>query len=101
MHSLYSNSGWRFFINSVVFIPNSGWEQWYYGALEPYVHYIPVECQLEDLVEKISWAKEHDAECKEIAKNAQRFARAHLTRSDHLVYLYYLIERYSQLNFIE
>ena len=50
--SSYSNSGWRFFINSVVFLPNSGWEQWYYGALEPYVHYIPVKCRLEDLVEK-------------------------------------------------
>ena len=99
--SSYSNSGWRFFINSVVFLPNSGWEQWYDGALKPYVHYIPVERRLEDLVEKIAWAKEHDSECKEIAKNAQKFARTHLTKSDHLVYLYYLLERYSQLNFVE
>ena len=99
--SSYSNSGWRFFINSVVFIPNSGWEQWYCGALAPYVHYIPVERQLEDLVAKISWAKAHDSECKVIAKNARKFARNHLTRSDHLVYFYYLLDRYSELNFVE
>ena len=97
----YRNSGWRFFINSIVFIPDSGWVQWYFSALEPYIHYIPVQRRLEDLVEKVLWAQEHDRECEEIAKNARKFARTHLTRSDHLVYFYYLLDRYSKLNFVD
>lgn len=97
----YSNSCWRFFSNSVVFIPDSGWTQWYYGALEPYVNFIPVESNLDNLVDKILWARENDQACKKIAKNTMKFARNNLTRSDHLVYLYFLLEKYSKLNFTD
>jgi hypothetical protein len=97
----YSNSGWKFFANSVIFKPDSQWIQWYYQELKPGVHYIPVEDNLDDLVEKIQWAIVHDSEAKAIAHNARMFALEHLTISDHLCYLYHALLRYSQLQFVD
>lgn len=96
----YTNSGWKFFTNSVVFLPKSMWTQWYYGALKPYVHYIPVAEDLGDLVEKINWARLHDAECELIANNARNFAISYLTRPDLLNYWYFLLLKYSELSFL-
>ena len=94
----YSNSGWKFFTNSVVFFPVEPFmTQWYFNALKPYVHYVPVKENLEDLLEKIQWARSHDMKCKEIAKNARHFALNNLTRDDYLVYFYFLIKEYGQL----
>ncbi len=43
----------------------SGYRQWYYDRLKPWFHYIPVSSQMEDLVDKVSWA----------AKNLERAER--------------------------
>lgn len=97
----YSNSGWKFFVNSVIFKPESSHIQWYYNELIPDVHYIPVQENLGDLVKKILWATSHDAEAETIAHNALEFANTHLTVNDNLVYLYYAILKYSQLKFVK
>lgn len=73
--SSFSNSGWRFFSDSVVFISDSLWTQWYYNELKPYVHYVPVKRDLEDLVEKILWAKNHDSESRKIAGYFHNFVK--------------------------
>jgi Glycosyl transferase family 90 len=96
----FSKSGWKFFVNSVIFKPDSPDIQWYYNALVPGVHYIPVQANLDDLTEKILWAASHDAEAEAIAHNAREFANTHLTVRDNLVYLYYAILQYSQLKFV-
>jgi hypothetical protein len=93
----YSNSGWKFFINSLLFKPDSQWIQWYFSALVPYEHYIPVERDLSDLVEKIQWAKHNDDKARTIAKNCRNFALSHLTLSDDLLYMYYVLTQYSKL----
>ena len=99
--SSYTCSGWRFFINSLIFKPESQWIQWYYDALQPYVHYVPVEANLADLPQKIQWAIHHDKDAKMIAGNAREFALTHLTLPTSLLYLYYLIWEYSKLNFVD
>jgi hypothetical protein len=69
------SGGWTIFkIDS----PN---EQFWFSELVPFVHYIPVdEERLEDdLPAKLQWAREHDAECKQIAANAKAFANEKLT----------------------
>ena len=45
------------------------------------MHYIPVDAERleEDLPAKLAWARAHDAEARQIAANAQAFAREHLT----------------------
>ena len=91
----YTNSCWKLFSNSAIFIPETYWEQWYYNALKPYEHFIPVQTDLEDLPEKVLWAKTHDQECQRIAYNSRKFALENLTRDDHLVYFYFLLNSYS------
>ncbi len=93
----YTASGWKWFTNSLIFKVDSPAIQWYYSELQPYVHYIPVKANLEDLIAQLRWAQEHDAEAKNIADNARRFAKEHITVDCNLLYLYCLIVRYSQL----
>lgn len=97
----YTDSGWRFFTNSVVFKPDSDTIQWYYNELIPGIHYLSVKRNLDDLVEKIWWAIAHDAEAEQIAHNAREFAVTHLTVAEHLAYLYHAICAYSKLNFVK
>jgi hypothetical protein len=54
----------------------TGFRQWYYDRLVPWRHYVPVEADMTDLVEKIAWCRGHDAECATIAANGQALARA-------------------------
>lgn len=96
----YSTSGWKHFGNSLLFKPDSRWFQWYYSAMQPYVHYIPVKQDLSDLVDALHWAMDHDKEAKTIAHNCREFALSHITLADDLLYLYHLIVKYSRLNFL-
>jgi len=53
-----------------------GYRQWYYDALEPWTHYVPVSPDLSDLRDRIAWCREHLAECERIAARGQAFAMA-------------------------
>ncbi len=53
-----------------------GFRQWYYDALVPFEHYVPVQADLSDLAEKVDWVRSHDREAREIAEHGQAFARA-------------------------
>ncbi|HSX04649.1 MAG TPA: glycosyl transferase family 90 [Rhabdochlamydiaceae bacterium] len=97
----YTDSGWRFFSNSVVLKPDSENVQWYYPKLEPGVHYIPVKRNLEDLVEKIQFLQANDSYAKEIAKNALQFGADYLSQEALMRYLYSVIWEYSKLEFVE
>lgn len=97
----YSSSGWKLFTNSLIFKPESEWIQWYYGALIPSLHYVSVKSNLEDLIEKINWAKENDEVAEKIAQNARKFAIQNLTVKSDLIYIYHLLKEYSQCVFID
>jgi len=47
---------------------------WFNDLIIPYVHYIPIEYDLSNLIEKIEWVKENDEEAEKIANNAYYFA---------------------------
>lgn len=92
----YSASGWRFFINSVVIKPMSENVQWYYGGLQPYVHFVPVEANLSNLVATLEWLKANDSVAKEIARHAVTFARESLTVEANMRYLKALFWEYHE-----
>jgi Glycosyl transferase family 90 len=96
----YTKSGWKLFTNSLIFKPDSLWVQWYFNSLVPYVHYVPLHADLSDLVEKLQWALDHEAESKQIAGNTRQFAVEQFTHANHLLYLYEVIKRYQELNFV-
>ena len=50
------------------------YEQWFYGRLQPWVHYVPVKGDISDLQEKIAWCRSHEATCQWIAAAGARLA---------------------------
>lgn len=53
-----------------------GYRQWYYDRIRPWQHFVPVRSDMSDLIEKIEWARSHDAEARAIAENGRAFARS-------------------------
>ncbi|MES2121259.1 MAG: glycosyl transferase family 90 [Chlamydiota bacterium] len=93
----YSRAFWQLFSQSVIFKQDSSHIQWYYRALTPFVHYIPIRADLSDLSKKIEWAQTHDTECQKISRNAQRFAESHLRKPDVYLYFYLLLSEYAKI----
>ncbi len=93
----YSRAYWQLFSNCVILKQSSPNIQWYYSLLKPYEHYIPLQENLDDLAEKILWAKEHDEEVLRIVDNAQKLAKENLKQSDVYYYLYLLLTEYAKL----
>jgi hypothetical protein len=93
----YSRAYWQMFSNCVIFKQTSENIQWYYRALQPFVHYIPVHWDMSDLVEMIFWAIDHDEEAEQISNRAQDFAKNNLTYAKVMQYLYHLLVEYAKL----
>ncbi|OGN59703.1 MAG: hypothetical protein A3F40_04535 [Chlamydiae bacterium RIFCSPHIGHO2_12_FULL_27_8] len=92
----YPGFQWRLLSNSVVLKQKSDEVQWFYSGLEPYVHYIPIENDMSDVLEKISWAISSDDKCKEIAENSTEFVKNNLSTANVYAYLYKVILKYSK-----
>lgn len=93
----YERYFWLLLSNSLVLKQVTPNIQWYYGGLEPYKHYLPIREDLSDLMEKIEWARHHDAEAKQMAENATQFAERELSPENTLVYLHLLLNEYAKL----
>lgn len=66
---------------SVILRVKSDFIHWCDNELQPNVHYVEVNADLSNLQERVEWCKTHDAECKQIAANAYKFAKKALTDS--------------------
>lgn len=88
---------WEFLSGSTILKQESEYIQWFYNAIEPYVHYIPFALDCSDLEEKIHWLKEHQTEAKAIAQNAYDFAIHNLENEDVMLYFYLLLQEYAKL----
>ncbi|WP_132255538.1 glycosyl transferase family 90 [Methylobacterium segetis] len=51
-----------------------GFRQWYYDRLEPWIHYVPVEPEMRDLVEKVLWLRQREDRARSIGQRAQQLA---------------------------
>lgn len=90
---------WMLLSNSVVFMPIPTCVSWAMEELLiPWYHYIPLRDDLMDLVEKISWCREHDAECKQISFHATKYMndlwRSPQARIDQELILQQMMYRY-------
>ncbi len=74
---------WIMYSNSVLVKQESSTMEWFYPALKPYVHYVPVDERLSDIFSKLKWMQSHDKEVQEIVKNARNFIKKEL-RSEHI-----------------
>lgn len=94
--SAFSRAYWQLNSKCLTFKQDSPYVQWFYGALKPNVHYIPVKRDLSDLLLQIQWAKKHDKDSRRIAKNAHIFFHEHLLRDDIYYYLYLVLQEYAK-----
>lgn len=74
-------------MNSVILLVDSKYKLWFSHLLEPYVHYVPIKDNLEDLISQIKWCKENDDKCKKIAENAMAFHKKYLSKDNILDYM--------------
>jgi len=88
---------WALLSNSLVFKQMTPNVQWYYGALRPYEHFVPVKEDLSDLMEQYQWAQNNELEAKKIAENATQFVNNNLLLEDVFLYMDCLIREYAQL----
>lgn len=95
--SSWSRLLWQLYFNTLCFKQSSDHIQWYYRALKPFYHYIPVSNDLSDLLEKLDWAKNNEEKAQDIIKNASLFAHNNLEYEDLLVYIFILLEEYNKL----
>lgn len=74
-------------LGSVILKVGSEYKLWYSDMLKPYVHYVPVSKNLDDLFEKIKWCRENPLECLKIVKNARLFYDTYLSKKGILSHL--------------
>ncbi|PVD20835.1 hypothetical protein C0Q70_18996 [Pomacea canaliculata] len=82
--------------DSVVLKQESEYYEHFYKRLLPWKHYIPFKRDLSDLLQKIKWAQSHDREARQIAINAQEFARENLMPPEVFCYHAKVLEALSQ-----
>jgi len=83
--------------NSAVIKQDSDQIQWFYRALKPYVHYLPVASDFCNLPEQIQWAQENDSKMKLISKNASEFVNGNLLPKHLYAYVEALLIEYASL----
>ena len=67
------------FMGPLLLMQESSCREFYGLGLEPWVHYVPVADNLQDLRERVEWARAHEADAEAIAARAQALAaRLHL-----------------------
>ena len=78
-------SSLRYLQGMLVFRVAHQYELLYYEALQPWVHYIPVEADLSDLKAGVEWALLHQQEAAQIAANGQACILEFLARGEEIL----------------
>ncbi|XP_055377838.1 O-glucosyltransferase rumi homolog [Condylostylus longicornis] len=88
-----------FLCKSLVFHIGDEWKEFFYDAMKPWVHYVPLNTNTkkEDLIELLEFFKEHDDVAKEIANRGFEFIWKHLRMQDVICYWRNLLIKYGNL----
>jgi hypothetical protein len=71
----FTRMAWILYSNSLLFKPASENQQWYYDQLQPYVHYVPIAADFNDLESQFNWAQQNPQQAQAIAANGRELAR--------------------------
>ncbi|HSX10737.1 MAG TPA: glycosyl transferase family 90 [Chlamydiales bacterium] len=97
----YPGFQWRLLSDALTLKQDSDQIQWFYSALSPYSHYLPLASDMSDILEKIQWAEEHPAEAQQMVANARQFITQHLMTEDCYRYLYLVFQKYATFQDID
>lgn len=74
-----TNLKWILYSNSVAIMPKPTMCSWLMeDKLEPWIHYVPLENEYDDLEEKYEWCLNNLDKCEEIAKNGKEYMKQFL-----------------------
>ena len=65
---------WKLLSGSCVIHAESRRQQWFYDRLIPWKNYIPLNSNLDNLIEVIDWCRKNKVECEEVAFQGRRKA---------------------------
>jgi len=82
-----SNHMYAFSTGCVPFLISNQCIFWFSHLIQPYIHYIPVNYDLSNLLEQLDWVKNNDASAQIIANNAFLFAQRHFTSAFQKKYI--------------
>lgn len=88
-----------FLCKSLVFHVGSEWIEFFYPAMKPWVHFIPVKsgATKEELRELLEFVKDNDDIAKSIAERGFEFIWKHLEMKDVVCYWKKLLKQYTRL----
>ncbi|KAJ7270187.1 glycosyl transferase family 90-domain-containing protein [Mycena rebaudengoi] len=72
-------------------------EEYFNDWIRPYEHYIPVLLDLSDLIEKVEWAKSHDAEARMIQERGRELAQRVMTDGQNDCYFLLVLLEWARL----
>ncbi|KAJ7758522.1 glycosyl transferase family 90-domain-containing protein [Mycena maculata] len=72
-------------------------DEYFNDWLRPYEHYVPVQADLSDLVEKVYWAMEHEDEARLIQETGKLFAERIMTDAQNDCYFAMVLLEWARL----
>jgi len=91
----YPGFQWRLLSNCLCIKQSSDETMWFYGALAPWVHYVPVSKDLENLELVLEYLMMNDAKAKRIANHARLFSEQNLMPEHMYLYAYKVLMKYA------
>lgn len=90
---------WRLYSGCLTIKHESSEIQWFYSALKPYVHYIPLKKNFteNDILKLYKWLCENEEKCQIISNNAEKFIIENMKVEDMLTYYINVINKYSEI----
>ena len=88
---------WIMLSNSVLVKQDSNKIEWFYPAMKPYVHYVPIKEDLTDIFAQIEWMRANDEQVKQISENAQNFVSNSLMPQDLEAHMVIILNEYSKI----
>jgi hypothetical protein len=94
--STYPGFLWRLISGSLALKQQSSHTQWFYNAIKPFKHFLPIDYDMKNIGDVILWAKNNDEKCKNISYLAKEFVEKNLTIEDNYYYLYLVLKNYAK-----
>lgn len=90
---------WRLYSGCLTIKHESSQIQWFYGALKPYKHYVPLKKNFteNDVLELHTWLSENEEKCQIISNNAEKFIIENMSVEDMLTYYIDVLNKYSKI----
>lgn len=83
------------YMNSVVIIHQAETQEFFTPLLKPWVHFMPTNLYMDDLISNIKWARENDQYAQQIVRNQNAFADRYITERSMQQYWEVALEEFS------